>query len=311
MADLVDKFYSADLSESEEEALDGLLASSLEAADRFAEKASQAYARYGLPDPDSKPGPNSGWRKGLGFLALLIALAGGYLWWRAGWTAQPNATNNLSSLTANTQGSPINNGNNGLPAFQGSSSSEATPSGQSLSTMASQNGLKNVKNKNSRPSASVSNGSATASQEVPIRVPSTPSGSTVGTDLKNSLSSNSSVPGSVQVASANIASPAGAPMGTQPPQTPAPGPQGHSRLKIDLAISQSGPVTVRILDNTGVDVKDLYSGTLAAGTYAFTWDGKLDNGKTASPGKYQIESRNGSTVQTKDFWIEPRKKAEP
>ena len=66
MSDLVEQFYKGELSEAEEEALDQLLASSPEAADRFARIAASAYNRYGLP------GAPKGF---LGFWGLKIVVA--------------------------------------------------------------------------------------------------------------------------------------------------------------------------------------------------------------------------------------------
>src|SRR5579862_532187 len=93
MVDLVDKFYLADLSESEEEALDVFLASSPEAAGLFADKAAEAYARYGLPDPGVTKGPGFSSRWSLGFLALVLVLMAGYGWWRREWAVKAISNN--------------------------------------------------------------------------------------------------------------------------------------------------------------------------------------------------------------------------
>ena len=83
--DLVDKFFVSDLSLAEEETLDSLLASSGEAAERFAEKAAEAYALFGLPDPEGdSAGKTSTGRKVLVLLVLALALAFGSAFWRHG-----------------------------------------------------------------------------------------------------------------------------------------------------------------------------------------------------------------------------------
>jgi hypothetical protein len=51
MADLIEKFFQEDLSEAEEKALSDELVFSEETALRLGEKAEQAYARLGLPEP--------------------------------------------------------------------------------------------------------------------------------------------------------------------------------------------------------------------------------------------------------------------
>lgn len=94
----------------------------------------------------------------------------------------------------------------------------------------------------------------------------------------------------------------------------APGPplasktRTYSQLKIGVEVREEGPVTVEILDSTGVTVKNLFTGSLPAGSYAFTWDGKLADGRPAPPGNYRIETRSGPSVQTRDFSIEKKGK---
>src|SRR5580698_10179419 len=290
MADLVDKFFSMDMSESEEEALDQLLSSSPEAASRFSDKASEIYARYGLPDlgPDSTPGKNFWWRLRLGLLAFVLLLAGGYGWWCSKWGGKSSLLNNLSHLGANETALP-GSGGKGLPATMISIPSNATPPGESIPAQGpkvsakNQSDMEKAEGKNSLPSASSPGGSTADSLAASSRVPSFPPVSAPATGLNNSLAANPPAAGSLQVASAPLQSQASAPHEMAPPQSPVPTEKGYSRLKIDLFISQSGPVTVRILDAAGADVKDLYSGPLKAGTYAFTWDGKLDNGNKAAP----------------------------
>jgi hypothetical protein len=315
MADLVDKFFSMDMSESEEEALDQLLASSPEAASRFSEKASEIYARYGLPDlgPDSTPGKNFWWRLRLGLLAFVLFLAGGYGWWCNRWGGQSHPLNNLSHPGVNETASSVP-ANAGFPGSMVSIPSDATPLGESIlskrpkAKAKSHAGLNGAEGKNTQSPDSFPGGSPADSLAISSRVPSFPAGSAPSTGLKDGLSVNPPVAGSIQVASSNLPPPSAETSGISPPQSPVPTEKGYSRLKIDLVISQSGPVTVRILDSLGIDVKNLYSGPLTAGTYAFTWDGKLDNGNTAPPGKYQIESRGGDGAQTREFWIEKKKK---
>jgi hypothetical protein len=296
MADMVDKFFLMDMSESEEEALDQLLASSPEAASRFSEKASEIYARYGLPDlgPDSTPGKNFWWRLRLGLLAFVLILAGGYGWWCNRWAGKSPLPGNLSHSGGNERPSLLP----ARPGFSASTVSAPANAAQPGKPIPSQgpevltknhSGLNAVEDENIQRPSSGAAGFPDYSLAVSSRVPTFPAGS-------------------IQVASSNLPAPAAVSNEMSPPQSPVPTEKGYSRLKIDLVIGQSGPVTVRILDSSGADVKNLYSGPLTAGTYAFTWDGKLDNGSIAPPGKYQIESRGGDGAQTREFWIEKKKK---
>jgi len=254
MPDLVDKFFSSDLSPLEEDELDGLLESSTDAADRFAQKAAEAYARYGLPEEGLPPaGTGSyGGRNLLRFLAALAVVA--VIGFGVKWAAK------LRPLVASSN---VEEGVTIVPLVV---TSETLPA-QNKQNPDSASNLKSV------PALS-------APGDRGNKVPETPA--------------SGAAAGKTQLQMAGVSS-------------PAPG-RGHSRLKIDLVIAQSGPVTVLILDSSGTQVKALYAGNLPAGIHAFIWDGKLDGGKTAPPGQYQIESRNGTASQTKAFWITPKKK---
>ncbi len=246
MADLVEKFFTADLTDSEEEALDSLLASSEEASGRFAELAAKAYQSFGLPDPGGDTPKSSGWRKPLSLIVLALFLLAGLKVWRS--------RESRSDLS------------------QASAPSVSLPSHK-------------------------------------VRLEKSGTQKTVEKVLPNKLSNEEpSAATSGKTAETMAASPLPL-LAETPALTPAP--KAHARLRINLAIGQSGPVTVRILDATGLEVKDLYRGNLAAGTYAFVWDGKLDNGRTASPGQYHIQTLDGTQNEVKDFWITAKKKTAP
>lgn len=249
MADLVDKFYTADLSLDEEEALDALLGSSLEAANRFADKAAEAYARFGLPEPGF--GSGSG-RKFLlrwvyGFVLLSLAFLGWFGWRHHGLGIEKASTLNASATV---------------------------PPGENANVMA--------------PQTPVSS-SIPAIQAPPSAMGHVP---TSGTNPSNA--------GQGEWGLASKGTP-------EPLKTP--GQKTRSRLKVQVEVAQEGPVAVRVLNAAGTPIKTLFSGTLPAGTYAFTWDGRLDNGREASPGTYRVETRTDSTVQTKEFLIENKGKS--
>jgi|GEM_PF-1486672 len=54
-------------------------------------------------------------------------------------------------------------------------------------------------------------------------------------------------------------------------------------------LDHSAEVTARVKDPQGNLVRSLDFGTQDAGTREFRWDGRTDNGKAASPGRYRIE----------------------
>lgn len=286
MADLVDKFYSVDLSPGEEEALDDLLSSSPEAANRFAEKAAEAYSRYGLPDlgPHSHPGKNSWWRLRLGLLFFVLVSGGGFGWWR-----HHQNTENPSPEASGIQASVPASGLSGLKPGRSDSVIEKTIT----LSRPPQTADPDAQGKKDSPIGKLKGKSGTLSDS-PSRQPEGFSGSraplsgpppTAGQESKSLEAGNLS------------------PLPQDHPAT-----RGYARLKINVDISQAGPVTVCILNSAGIKVKDLYAGTLPAGERSFTWDGKLDDGRKAQPGSYRIETHSGNQVQTQDFQIEQKKK---
>ena len=246
MADLVDKFYEGDLTPAEEESLDLLLESSPEAADRFAKRAAEAYARYGLPDmgPESNPGQGFGWRLRLEMLALVLTLTAGYGWWH-----------HRQSVSSNV------------------SAESQAPAVESRST---------------KPALAKPSGGREAGENPSEKL------------LPQSQKAGLSKAGENQALEGN-------PVPAVGPASKAPGAGGKaSRLRIMVEIGQEGPVTVEILDAQGARVKSLFNGALPSGSYSFSWDGKLEDGRKALPGQYRIETHSGSTVQTQEFSIEKK-----
>jgi hypothetical protein len=74
-------------------------------------------------------------------------------------------------------------------------------------------------------------------------------------------------------------------------------------LKVVVDQENEGPVTVRILDPSGIEVRRLYEGPLQAGKWAFKWDGILDSGLPAPPGGYQIEVQSGMVSKSREIEI--------
>ena len=57
--------------------------------------------------------------------------------------------------------------------------------------------------------------------------------------------------------------------------------------RIEFALRQSSPVDLTVFDLAGRHVATLRQGTLEAGAYAVTWDGRADNGSPAPAGQYR------------------------
>jgi len=88
-----------------------------------------------------------------------------------------------------------------------------------------------------------------------------------------------------------------------PPVSASPVPS-YDLLKILVEQDATGPVVVRVLSPEGREVRRMYDGTLAAGHWAFRWDGKLADGMLARPGIYAIEIDNGRAVQSKKVLVQ-------
>ena len=80
--------------------------------------------------------------------------------------------------------------------------------------------------------------------------------------------------------------------------------QAFSKLSVQLHLSASRTLVVRVLDGQGKELVLLFSGQLPAGTWAFEWNGLLKDGSLAPAGKYTIEVRAGSWVQVKELLIQ-------
>lgn len=77
-----------------------------------------------------------------------------------------------------------------------------------------------------------------------------------------------------------------------------------SALAVQLHLTSVRSLAVRVLDANGNELVPLFNGSLNTGNWSFEWNGLLKNGQLASPGKYKIEVRAGSYVQTKEVLIQ-------
>jgi len=250
MDDLVEKFYATDLTGEEEEALDRLLDSSPEAAERFARLAAEAYGRSGQPDPgaggdDLASGPTA--------MRILLFFGGLFL------VAAFGIWHVLRTGPAPAEGIPSN-------------TSVVSPT-------------QHLGDSNSIPEGNVS---------VPAE-----NGKTPATNLRTPVLPGSSNPKSV--AAHSDATPSKTHLSTDDATDP-----GHRNLKVTLELTEAAPVTIRVLDPQGQEVKSLYRGQLQTGKASFTWNGRLANGRKAPPGTYRIETRSGTTVQTREVLLQKK-----
>ena len=79
--------------------------------------------------------------------------------------------------------------------------------------------------------------------------------------------------------------------------------QSYSSLAVQVHLSTSRSLAVRVLDGRGNTLVPLFNGSLPAGTWSFQWNGLLGDGRLAPSGLYKIEVRAGSWVQTQDVVI--------
>ena len=72
---------------------------------------------------------------------------------------------------------------------------------------------------------------------------------------------------------------------------------------IRFGLKEQSPVTLRIYDPAGRQVRELVSGTLPAGHYDEQWDGLRDNGSTAASGWYDYRLTSRIFIETKNRFM--------
>ena len=206
---LMNKYFNAELTEAESKALSRRLATSEEAAWRFAEKAKEIYADFGLPEP---PGAQSGiarfFKPGWGKLMTVIATLGGIV--VGYWLPKPEKGH--------------------FPETQ-------DPPGIVVKSV------------------------------TPFRQPLIPTQRRIQAPPNSGLETD------------------------------------YRSLSVVVDQESDGVVTVRIFDPTGVEVRRLYDGPLAAGKWSFVWDGILDDGMPALAGTYRIVVEGGSISKSREIII--------
>lgn len=88
------------------------------------------------------------------------------------------------------------------------------------------------------------------------------------------------------------------------PQAAEPTAEGEE-LSVEVGTPEKALVTVRVLNGGGREVRELYTGFVQPGHWAFRWDGDLSDGAPAPAGDYQIDVQTGALHQTKNIRIKP------
>jgi hypothetical protein len=75
----------------------------------------------------------------------------------------------------------------------------------------------------------------------------------------------------------------------------------RGRLAVGFTLARSAAVTLRIETPSGVPVRTVAAGRLAAGAHSIAWDGRLDAGTRAFGGTYVADVVAASSVGTSDL----------
>ena len=264
MSDLIEKFFKKDLTEAEKEALAKQLSSSDKAAQKFGEKAVETYRSFGLPEP-RWTGPDT------------LRRAPGTSYWK--WVAL-----GLTLILLGGASTWVFHHSSNYPV-NGTAITTPLPE-----TKPAELASKPVPHKRK---------TVSASKRPPLAA--TPSASGEG----NSVSPGQ---GTAKQGSTDVSSQAPVLTGPAPKLTPVNvdhNPDGtFSSLSVQLRVSSTRSVTVKVLDAKGEELLPLFNGALPAGNWAFEWNGLLKDGTLAQPGSYQIKVQSGSWSQTKEVLIQ-------
>lgn len=85
-----------------------------------------------------------------------------------------------------------------------------------------------------------------------------------------------------------------------------PAAQTGDGVRIHLDLTREEAVVVSVLDEGGIAVRLLYTGTLAAGRHAVTWDGLDTRGRPAPPGTYTIRVQTPRAVMDGEVRLQAR-----
>jgi len=266
MPDLIEKFFQNDLTEAEKEALGRELEGPGESAQRFGERAEELYRSFGLPEP-----------RWMGPESLRPQLGPGFGKWLSLFLFTAALAGGVAWIYAHLMKKPSELSMAKKPAL-------LSPSTSPYSSQAAPQ---------SKMTASTPNRPLTAAQAPPLKRESSP------------LSQVQPPWPATQAASPKAAVPVSPPL--VPKFTPVNMDQNpnqpFSSLAIQLHLSAPRALVVRVLDSQGSELLPLFNGMLNPGTWSFQWNGLLRDGRVAPPGRYEIQVKAGSWVQTKEIVV--------
>lgn len=268
MADLIDKFFKEDLTEAEKKILGEQLETSDEAARRFGEMASEAYQRFGLPEPQwTGPDkfPVSAKRRSRFWISFCLVFA--FLGLLAGWV---------------------------WLHFHSVKPKSASPSHALPSTHLPYKSNTSVPPQltKKKPSVPLVQERPSILNHAPVPAQSIPPLPTAVSAKSPSVFINGSLP------PLPVVTPRLTPMNLDQMSN-----QPYSSLSVQLHLSSPRALVVRVLDDKGNELVPLFNGTLQAGTWSFEWNGLLSDGKVAPSGTYEIQVKAGSWTQAKEVEI--------
>jgi hypothetical protein len=79
---------------------------------------------------------------------------------------------------------------------------------------------------------------------------------------------------------------------------PSPNPSGGT-TRFSLTLDRETPVNVSVFDALGRRVGVVHDGPLAAGRYAFSWDGRESSGRMTKAGVYFVRAEANGYLQTR------------
>lgn len=292
MPDLVEKYFNADLTEAEQEALSQALLESDEAALQFETMAQESYLSFGLPNPQPRwsdgpkgPSPSAAGLKPWFWVGL--AAVGAAAFW--GYHHRPAFFKKADPSSQAPQAASIARAKPGQASTGVAPGQGVDPAGKGYpinpKPETSLLGTSSA-GKWNQPAPPVSGRSAAAHPGA-SPAPEADSGNT-------SLTTTSPV-----VAAA-------APFHRQAPpvnldQNPS---KTFSGLSVQVGLAKPGPLKVRVLDDRGTEETVIYRGRLNPGNWVFEWDGQLSDGRHAPAGFYRIEVRSGTYTQSKKIQIQ-------
>ena len=74
-------------------------------------------------------------------------------------------------------------------------------------------------------------------------------------------------------------------------------------INFNLQVINNESISIKVFDMMGRLVNNIHSGTLVAGNYNFSWDGKIFNNTNASSGTYFLVVSNGVKKDVKKMLL--------